>query len=140
MTGPTVIYGGPYSHESEAIVAESQKETPDFDGLIAGWNTITQGALEALEHAKNPPEPFSGNFSRNVKNVDDEKAEVPPVTLYTTPDENILPQDADKDRDNPEVVVTAPTGETAPESTTTESTTTTENTSGTSSDPVLDKL
>lgn len=102
--GAHVIYGGPYAHESEAIIAESQKKKPNFDKLISGWNTITQGALDAIENVKNPPEPFSGTFSKNVVNVDEE--EVPEVSLYITPDEAILPQDAEKDRDNPEKFIT----------------------------------
>ena len=108
MAGPTVIYGGPYAHESAAIIAESEKKKPNFDKLIAGWNTITQGAVEAIDRAKNPPEPFSGNFVNNVKNADPEEPEVPAVTKYTTPDEDIIDQDFEKDIEDPEKNVTVP--------------------------------
>lgn len=110
---PTTIYGGPYAHESEAILEESKKKKPNFDKLIAGWNTITQGALEAIELQKNPVEPKSGKFSENhkISKEEAENPEVPPVTLYTTPDEDIIDQDAKDHVDDPEKNVTAPIAE-----------------------------
>lgn len=107
---PTTIYGGPYAHESEAIIEESQKKKPNYERLIRGWNTITAGALEAIDKLENPVEPESGKFSENAK-ISKEEAEnppIPPVTLYTTPDEDIIDQDAHKDIDDPEKNVTAP--------------------------------
>lgn len=107
---PTTIYGGPYAHENEAIIAEAQKKKPDFDRLIKNWNTITQGALEVIDGYKNPVDPASGEFSKNFQ-LSKEEAEnpyIPTVTLYTTPDENVIDQDADKDRNDPEKNVTAP--------------------------------
>jgi hypothetical protein len=108
MAKPTVIYGGPYAHESEAILAEANKKKPDFDKLIEGWNTITQGAVEAIEQAKNPPEPFAGNWSNNHK-VSKEEAENPPIPatiIYATPDKDVIDQDYKEHEDDPEKVVT----------------------------------
>jgi hypothetical protein len=107
---PTTIYGGPYAHESEAILEEAKKKKPNFERLIQNWNTITQGAVEAIEAAKNPVEPASGKFTENSK-ISKEEAEnpyIPTVTLYTTPDSQHIDQDADKDRNDPEKLVTAP--------------------------------
>jgi hypothetical protein len=107
---PTTIYGGPYAHESEAILEEAKKKRPNYERLVANWNTITQGAEEIIEGLKNPVEPASGKFVTNSK-ISKEEAEnpyIPTVTLYTTPDEKILPQDAEKDIDDPEKNVTAP--------------------------------
>jgi hypothetical protein len=111
MAKPTVIYGGPYVHESEAIIAESQKKNPNFEKLVAGWNTITQGAVDAIELAKNPPEPFSGNFSKNsvISKEEAENPPIPPVTLYTTPDEDVIAQDYKDHEDDPEKTVTVET-------------------------------
>jgi len=66
--------------------------------------------MEAIDRAKNPPEPFSGNFVNNVK-ISDEEAEnpeIPAVTKYTTPDEDIIDQDYEKDIADPEKNVTVP--------------------------------
>lgn len=107
---PETIYGGPYAHESAAIIEESQKKKPNYERLIRGWNTITQGAREAIDKLENPVEPESGKFSENSK-ISKEEAEnppIPPVTLYTTPDEDIIDQDAQDHVDDPEKNVTAP--------------------------------
>lgn len=107
---PETIYGGPYAHESAAIIEESQKKKPNYERLIRGWNTITQGAREAIDKLENPVEPESGKFSENSK-ISKEEAEnppIPPVTLYTTPDEDIIDQDAKDHVNDPEKNVTAP--------------------------------
>ena len=107
---PETIYGGPYAHESAAIIEESQKKRPNYERLIRNWNTITQGARDAISALENPVEPESGKFVTNSKisKEEAENPEIPPVTLYTTPDEDIIDQDAYKDIDDPEKNVTAP--------------------------------
>jgi hypothetical protein len=114
---PETIYGGPYEHESAAITEESQKKKPNYERLIRGWNTITQGALAYIDSLENPVEPKSGKFSENSR-ISKEEAEnppVPPVTLYVTPDEDIIDQDYKDHIDDPDKVVTVaePKSETA---------------------------
>lgn len=68
---PEIIYGGPYAVESDAITLESAKEKPDYDGLISGWKSISQGAYDYIQSLKEPVE-VSGPFVENVKEAENE--------------------------------------------------------------------
>jgi hypothetical protein len=63
---PKEVYGGPYAQESNAIIAEGQKDKPDYDGLIANWETISGGALAFIEKQKEGFEKPVGVFVENV--------------------------------------------------------------------------
>jgi len=107
MTKPVAVYGGPYAHETDEITLESSKETPDYDSLISGWKTISQGALDYIESLKHPVDPKTGTFVTNVVvNYDKEDGTTPEVA------------DFDRDRKtlgNGELVEPAPEGATNPE-------------------------
>jgi hypothetical protein len=60
------VYGGPYLAESEAIITESRKEKPNYDELIANWETISQGALAFIEKQKEGFSKPVGEFVTNV--------------------------------------------------------------------------
>lgn len=66
MSKPVIVYGGPYAHETDDITLESSKETPNYDELISGWKTISQGAHDYIEALKNPVAPEPGPFTNNV--------------------------------------------------------------------------
>jgi hypothetical protein len=83
---PTVVYGGPYADETDAITLESSKETPDYDGLISDWKTVSQGAVDYIASLKKPLVIPVGVFVNNVE-VDYDKVD------------NTLPKTADFDRD-----------------------------------------
>lgn len=74
MAKPAIIYGGPYAHESDAITAESAKKHPNYDQLISGWKSISQGASDYIHSLKNPVNPEPGEFMPNVV-VDYEKVD-----------------------------------------------------------------
>lgn len=84
---PKTVYGGPYVHETDAITAESLKEKPDYDALIADWETISDGAERYIVQLSEPVELPVGDFIQNVVFDEAEEAEIPEVTLYTTPDD-----------------------------------------------------
>lgn len=73
-TSPTVVYGGPYLPETEAIIAESLKENPDYDGLVKNWKTISTGAQAYIEQIQKPVKAPTGKF---VKNVIEKEPEAP---------------------------------------------------------------
>lgn len=86
MKQPTIVYGGPYAHETDAITLESSQEKPNYDRLISEWNTISQGAHDYITSLKNPVDPIVGVFVENVK-VDYDKVD------------NTIPETYDFDRD-----------------------------------------
>lgn len=65
MPKPVAIYGGPYAHEVESIKEESERKKPNYEKLISGWKSISQGALDYIEDLKNPANALDGNFSEN---------------------------------------------------------------------------
>lgn len=74
------MYGGPYSHETDAIRderirASAAGEEPNFDKLFEGVE-LSDGAIAVLKDIENPPEPVVGPFVENVKdlNVEEEVA------------------------------------------------------------------
>lgn len=83
---PTTVYGGPYSQESDAITLESSKKKPNYDQLISGWKTVSQGALDYIASLESPVEREEGPFVDNVK-IDYDKVD------------NTIPATADFDRD-----------------------------------------
>ena len=87
---PSVVYGGPYSQESDAITLESAQEKPDYDNLISGWKTISQGAVDYIASLKKPAKEKDGPFINNVV-IDYDKVD------------NTLPEVKDFDRDREKV-------------------------------------
>jgi hypothetical protein len=73
---PKEVYGGPYAAESNAIIAESRKEKPDYEGLIANWETVSGGALAFIEKQKEGFEAPVGVFVENVVLNEEESEEV----------------------------------------------------------------
>jgi hypothetical protein len=71
------MYGGPYSHETDAIRDERIRaaalgEEPNFDALFEGHD-LSDGAKQVIEDIKNPPEPVVGPFVNNVKDLNVEE-------------------------------------------------------------------
>lgn len=73
---PKTVYGGPYLHESEAIIAESRKETPDYDALIKDWDSISQGAEAFIVKLSEGFEKPVGVFVENVKEEEVQEPDV----------------------------------------------------------------
>lgn len=74
------MYGGPYSHETDAIRDERIRaaalgEEPNFDKLFENVE-LSDGAIAVLKDIENPPEPVVGPFVTNVEglNVEEEIA------------------------------------------------------------------
>ena len=104
---PAVIYGGPYAHETDEITLESSKEKPNYDKLISGWKTISQGAMDYIATLKRPEDIRVGPFTENV------------VIDYDKRDDRI-PDVADFDRDRKalelgDLLEDAPVNSTVPE-------------------------
>ena len=81
---PETVYGGPYSQETDAIVEESLKKKPDYEKLISGWKTVSQGALDfiASQPHKEPESP-EGPFVENVKiEYDKEDTDIPETASF----------------------------------------------------------
>lgn len=74
MPKPKIVYGGPFSHEADAINRESTKDTPDYTELVSEWKTISQGAHDYIESLKAPEEVKAGPFVENVKGHEPETA------------------------------------------------------------------
>jgi len=89
-----VVYGGPYADETAAITAESQKEKPNFDELTKEWKTISNGALAYIEQVQLPIKAPVGVFIENVKFEEKEEVEIPAVVPFTSPDEEVVKDDA----------------------------------------------
>lgn len=73
------MYGGPYSHETDAIRDERIRasalgEEPDFDKLFEGVE-LSDGAKQVIEDIKNPPEPVVGPFINNVEGLTSDEEE-----------------------------------------------------------------
>lgn len=92
---PKEVYGGPYAQESNAIIAESRKEKPNYDALISNWETISAGALAFIEKNKEGFEKPVGEFVENVIIEHPSKPEVPPVHLYAS-NEEVAPEDIEE--------------------------------------------
>jgi hypothetical protein len=82
--GPKEVYGGPYAEESSAIIAESRKKSPDYDKLIANWETISGGALAFIEKQKEGFETPVGEFVQNVIIDHPDEPEVPEIHLFAS--------------------------------------------------------
>lgn len=77
------VYGGPYSHETDAIRderirASAAGEEPNFDKLFEGVE-LSDGAIQVLKDIENPPEPVVGPFVENVKDLNVEEEAAPEV-------------------------------------------------------------
>jgi hypothetical protein len=92
---PEVVYGGPYAAESNAIIAESRKEKPNYDALITDWETVSNGALAFIEKNKEGFEKPVGEFVENVIIEHPDEPEVPPVHLYAS-NEEVAPEDIEE--------------------------------------------
>lgn len=73
---PTVVYGGPYATETDPITFESSKENPDYDGLISGWKTISQGAVDYIASLKKPEPVTDGVFVQNASLPEETQTEI----------------------------------------------------------------
>lgn len=84
MAKAKVVYGGPYSQESDAITTESTKENPDYTQLTADWKTISQGALDYIQSLIKPKTPKPGPFVNNaVIDYENEKTlDIPDVADF----------------------------------------------------------
>jgi hypothetical protein len=75
------MYGGPYSHETDAIRDERIRaaalgEEPNFDKLFENVE-LSDGAIAVLKDIENPPEETVGPFVENVKNLNVEEEVAP---------------------------------------------------------------
>lgn len=93
-TSPTVVYGGPYANEADAITTESQKENPNYDELVKDWKTISSGAQAYIEQVQKPVEAPVGKFVSNVKEKKTDKVVVPEVIPFISPNEVVTDPDA----------------------------------------------
>lgn len=73
------VYGGPYLDESTAIIAESEKEKPDFAALVKDWDTISSGALDFIDQVQKPVEQPVGPFIENFVEEEAPAEETAPV-------------------------------------------------------------
>lgn len=61
MSDLPVVYGGPFSDETDAItreinIAKQMKRKPNFDAVVKDWETISQGALDFIKVEGQPDE------------------------------------------------------------------------------------
>ncbi len=75
MAKAKVVYGGPYSQETDAITLESSKEKPDYTALTSDWKTISQGALDYIQSLIHPEKPKDGPFVNNAVFKEEEPVE-----------------------------------------------------------------
>jgi hypothetical protein len=105
---PETVYGGPYAQESDAITAESLKKKPDYERLISGWKTVSQGALDFIaSQPHKEPEAPEGPFVENVKiDYDKEDTYIPETKEFDRDSktleegEGTLVKDTDADNEN----------------------------------------